>query len=101
VRKDFVSVKPLTTKVALLSSVHREYLARRMNTFSIHEAASNPAQRYPRGRWTSAETRLATRELQLGALSDSLNSDDSALASSSPVRPPFETAMDHPMPDAA
>lgn len=57
--------------------------------------------RYPRGRWTLPETRLATSELQLGASANSPNSASSALATDSAERSPFLTTMDSPIPDAA
>ena len=68
-------------------------------------------QRYPRGRWSSPATRPATSD-RLGALLRSLNADDSALLAdtterltaileAAAVRPPFMTAMDCPMPEAA
>lgn len=68
-------------------------------------------QRYPCGRWSSPATRPATCD-RLGALLRSLNADDDALLAdaterltaileAAAVRPPFMTAMDCPMPEAA
>ena len=110
-RKLFASVKDITTKVALLDRAGRRYRVSRMKTDSTAEAAANPMQRYPRGRWSSPSARLATSD-RLGALLRSLNADDSALLAdaterltaileAAAVRPPFMTAMDYPMPEAA
>lgn len=112
VHTDFVSVTPLTTKVALLNGPCWRYRVSRMKTSSIHEAVSNPTQRYPRGRWTGPADRAMASEQHLGALFRELNGDDSALLHDATerrnamleaiaARPPFMTAMDCPMTDAA
>lgn len=69
-------------------------------------------QRYPLGRWSSPTTRSATSERRLGSLIRSLSTDDpvligdaterlTAILEAAAVRPPFMTAMDCPMPEAA
>lgn len=83
-----------------------------MKTALTTENVATPAQRYPRGRWTSTESCLTPSEQRLGALLRNLSSDDSALLcdaterltamlEAAAVRPPFMTAMDCPMPEAA
>lgn len=72
-----------------------------MNTTLTNEFGPHPTQRYPRGRWTSPETGLTASELRSGALVMNLNSAASAFVINSPARPPFMTAMDCPMPEAA